>query len=81
MVWVTAARACPEYRVWVCFSDGVEGAVDLGEYLRKDHRAIVRALLDPVLFASLRVDLDTVVWSNGFDLAPEFLRDRLLATA
>jgi hypothetical protein len=81
MVWVTAARACPEFRVWVRFSDGAEGEVDLGDYLRKDHRTVVRALLDPALFASLKVDLDTIVWSNGFDLAPEFLRERLLATA
>ncbi len=30
------------------------------------------------MFAALRVALDTVVWDNGFDLAPEFLQDHLL---
>ena len=81
MVWVTTARACPDYRLWVQFSDGIQGEVDLSDYLRRDTRPIVHALLDPALFAALRVDLDTVVWPNGFDLAPEFLRARLLATA
>ena len=37
----------------------------------------MRQLRDPMAFANLTVDADTVVWSNGFDLAPEFLRAML----
>jgi len=37
----------------------------------------VRQLKDPVIFSSLAVPSDTVVWANGFDLAPEYLRARL----
>ena len=81
MFWVTAATSRPDFRLWVRFSDGVEGEVALGDYLRGSEWPIARALLHPALFALLRVDLDTVVWPNGFDLAPEFLRARLLATA
>jgi Protein of unknown function (DUF2442) len=77
MVWVTEARALPDYRVWVRFDDGAAGEIDLGDLVRTDHRPIARALADTALFAALRVDLDTVVWPNGFDLAPEFLRERL----
>jgi len=31
---------------------------------------------DPVAFARVRVQSDTVTWDNGFDLAPEFLYER-----
>jgi hypothetical protein len=34
-------------------------------------------LRDSATFSAIRVDSDTVVWDNGFDLAPEFLRERL----
>jgi hypothetical protein len=43
------------------------------EFVFKDPRPIVAALRDPGKFADVRVELDTVVWANGFDLAPEFL--------
>jgi hypothetical protein len=51
--------------------------VDLREFIEADRRPIVRQLRDPMVFANLRVESDTVVWANGFDLAPEFLRARL----
>jgi hypothetical protein len=40
-------------------------------------------LRDPTVFGRVRLDptLHTLVWPNGADLAPEFLRARLLATA
>ena len=72
-IWVTAAKALPKYRIRVCFSDGTAGEVDLEDFVFKDRRPIVAALRDPGAFATLRVELDTVVWANGFDLAPEFL--------
>jgi len=37
-------------------------------------------LRDPAVFAAMRVVMDTVVWDNGFDLAPECLHARLKAT-
>ena len=77
MIWVTAASALPNYRLSVRFSDGAEGEVDLRDFIVKDSRSIVRSLTKPALFEALRVDLDAVVWPNGFDLAPEFLRARL----
>jgi hypothetical protein len=77
MVWVTAAQARPDYRVWVRFSDGSQGEVDLRETIFSDHRPIVAALRDASAFAALRVESDTVAWANGFDLAPEFLLHKL----
>jgi hypothetical protein len=73
MIWVTDARAMPDFRVWVRFSDATEGTVDLRELVFSDSRAIVMTLRDPREFERLTVLSDTVVWANGFDLAPEYL--------
>ena len=77
MIWVDDARALAGYRLWLRFSDGLEGEVDLSDLINADVRPIVRALKDPDVFAAIRVALDTVVWDNGFDLAPEYLREHL----
>jgi hypothetical protein len=81
MVWVTEARALPGFRLWLRFSDAACGEVNLRDFVESDQRSIVRQLRDPAAFADIRVDADTVVWGNGFDLAPEFLRDRLESNA
>ena len=72
-VWVTDAKSLPGYRLWVRFSNGSEGEVHLKDFLFSDPRPIAAALRDPEMFAAIRVDSDTVVWANGFDLAPEYL--------
>ena len=74
MIWVTNAKVLPDYRLSVSFSDGSEGEVNLKPFIEADTRPIVKALRDGVAFSAIRVEMDTVVWENGFDLAPEFLR-------
>ncbi len=81
MNWVTAARVLANYRLWVRFDDGVEGEVDLHDFVMTDPRPIVAALRVADEFASIRVEHDTVVWENGFDLAPEYLRANLRTRA
>lgn len=76
MIWVTDAKALSDYRLRVRFSDGSEGDIDLKQFIESDSRPIVTALRDRAAFAAIRVEMDTVVWENGFDLAPEFLRAR-----
>ena len=77
MIWIIEAKALPDYRLQVRFSDGAEGDIDLREFIESDARPIVKALRDRSAFVAIRVEMDTVVWANGFDLAPEFLRERL----
>jgi hypothetical protein len=76
MIWVTDAKPLANFRLWVRFSDGTEGDVDLKGFIESDTRPIVAALREPRLFADMRVESDTVVWQNGFDLAPEFLYEK-----
>lgn len=77
MIWITAAKVVGPSRLWLQFSDGAEGEANLSDFIAGDARPIVSALRDPVAFAAIRVENDTVVWDNGFDLAPEFLRARI----
>ena len=79
MIHVTDARPLGGYRLRGRFPDASEGEIDLGELVLNDKRPIVVALRDPAVFAAMRVDMDTVVWENGFDLAPEYLHARAKA--
>jgi hypothetical protein len=69
-----------DYVIHLKFNDGAEGFVDLANDLWGEMFA---PLKDVEKFKAFRVDpeLNTIVWGNGADLAPEFLHDRLLVPA
>lgn len=58
------------------FSDGLDGDVDLAAELEG---TVFLPLRDPKVFRSFRVhpELGTIVWPNGADFAPKFLRERI----
>jgi hypothetical protein len=60
------------HRLWLRFSDGAEGEIDLRAHLQGP---VFLPLCDPSVFAAARLDpeIRTVAWPNGADLAPEFL--------
>lgn len=70
---VIEARYVAGYTVWLRFSDGAEGEVDLSKELQGP---VFEPLKDVALFRRFTVhpELKTLVWPNGADLAPEFLR-------
>ena len=75
---VSDAKVTGPQELWIRFSDGADGTIDLtGELKGK----IFEPLNDPAYFAlgSFDVEAHTVVWPNGADFAPEFLRARLKA--
>jgi hypothetical protein len=57
----------------VHFNDGLEGVLDLESTVLNDPRAVFQALHGPEQFKQVRVDMDTLVWESGLDLAPEYL--------
>lgn len=73
---VKKAKYLRDYVIWIEFNDGIEGEVDLEDELTGE---IFRPLKNKELFRSFKVDptLETIVWENGADLAPEFLRDKV----
>lgn len=69
---ITEARPLENYRVEVAFNDGRRGIADLSPALSE---GVFEALRNPAEFARLCVDpeLETIVWPNGADLAPEYV--------
>jgi hypothetical protein len=61
------------------FADGLTGEIDLSEVM---WGPVFEPLKDVAEFAKLSADpeLETLVWENGADLAPESLYDRVKRT-
>jgi hypothetical protein len=73
MLHIKSARYLSGYKLWVAFDDGSEGEVDLNGKLKG---SMFEPLNDIAEFQKVTVDpeLETIVWPNGADLAPEFLK-------
>ena len=69
---VKKAKFLHDYVIWVLFNNGAEGEVDLAEELEGE---VFGPLKNKKRFKSFKVDpiLETIVWKNGADLAPEYL--------
>lgn len=80
MIRINEARYVSGYLLWLRFSDGLEGEVDLASDLDGE---VFEPLRDPAVFRSftLHPKLHTVVWPNGADFAPEFLHHRVRVPA
>ncbi len=77
---VTEARYVSGYTIWLRFKDGSAGEIDLGPEL---HGEVFEPLRDVQFFRQFQVhrELQTLVWPNGADFAPEFLHDNVHVTA
>jgi hypothetical protein len=77
---IEQARYVANHTLWLRFSDGTEGDVDLSAEL---YGEVFEPLKDTEYFRAFRLDpeLRTVVWPNGADFAPEFLRTALRVAA
>jgi len=69
---ITNARYLEDYKVEVSFNNGRKGIADLADALKG---TMFEPLKNKSVFSRLVVDkeLDTIVWSNGADLAPEYI--------
>lgn len=74
------ARQVQGFVLWLKFSDGVEGEIDLRDELAG---LISEPLNNAGVFKQFRIDPDlhTLVYPNGVDFAPEFLHDNVRGTA
>jgi hypothetical protein len=72
MVRVVEAKHLKDYIIWLRFSDGTEGEVDLSGEL---YGEVFEPLKDKEYFKSFIVhpDWHTIAWPKGADFAPEFL--------
>ena len=63
----------------VTFDDGLEGDVDLGEYVGTG--PVFEPLRDLAFFRKARIEGGTICWPNGADIAPETLYERVEAAS
>jgi hypothetical protein len=80
MIRIVEARYVRDYVIWLRFSDGLAGEVDLRDEL---DGPVFEPLRQPGAFqcVSLHPELHTIAWPNGADLAPEFLHERVRVPA
>lgn len=71
-IHIISAKYLNDYKVQVTFNNGREGIADLSGSLKGK---VFESLKNKSKFADLVVDdeLNTIVWGNGADLAPEFI--------
>jgi hypothetical protein len=74
------AKYVSGFTIWLRFSDGAEGEVDLRRELTG---SVFEPLQNVEVFRRFRLhpELKTLVWPNGADFAPEFLREKLQVAA
>lgn len=69
MIRLVAAQARPEHKLYLEFSDGVRGELDLSTRL---FGPVFAPLRDDKLFAQVTIDeFGAPCWPNGADLAPD----------
>ena len=74
MLHIKSVKHISDFKLWVSFDDGSSGEIDLINSL---NGPVFEPLKDISVFSKVFIDpeLETVVWPNGADLAPEFLKE------
>ena len=78
MLGVTKVTLQGDYTVYVEFNDGLSGVICFKDELEKDHREIIRELLDLEKFNTVKLGYHTLCWDNGVDFAPEYLYEQVI---
>ena len=80
MVRIVTAQPLANYRLWLRFTDGAEGEVDLSHLVG---RGVFAAWNDPAEFDKVSVDprTRTVCWPGGIDLDPDVLHAKAMGRA
>lgn len=77
---IKEAKYLHDYVIWLKFNDGTIGEVDLKDEL---YGEVFEPLKEVDRFKVFKVDpeLETIVWHNGADMAPEFLHNKMKVLA
>lgn len=75
---IKACKPGADYKLWLCFDDGLSGEVDLKSLVGK---GIFAAWNSIDYFNSVHIDKtsETVVWGEDLDLDPYVLREQIIA--
>ena len=72
MIKLTTVKALEGYKIWIRYSDGIEGTIDLSPLIG---HGVFKRLKDPKEFKKVHIDSETgaVTWSPDLDLCPDSL--------
>ena len=71
MVKITSAKALSDYKVWIEYSDGVEGEVDLSHLVGK---GVFSSWEDINVFENFHIENGrSIAWNNQIDLCADAL--------
>ena len=70
-------RYCGDLRYYIRFDDGMDGEIELSQYLTRG--PIFQSFSDPDFFRSARLEAGTLCWPGGVDIAPETLYEMVAA--
>ncbi len=75
---VLTAEYRGDHKVHLVFHDGIEGTVDIGQWL---DGPVFEPLKDRAFFQRFFIEAGTLVWPNGADIAPETLYESIKSKA
>lgn len=76
MIRPIAVKALEGYRLWLRYSDGIEGEVDLSHLVG---RGVFKAWQDKAFFEAVHIDeAGAVSWGEEIDLCPDALYLQLM---
>ena len=77
---IADAEYVKNYVIWIKFSDGLEGEIDLEKEL---YGEVFEPLKDLNYFKDFEIhpELRVLSWSNGADFAPEFIYEKIKEAA
>jgi hypothetical protein len=74
---VSTVTALPGYQLNVTFIDGLQGIVDMSEFVTQNNIGVFSILCDPDIFNQVTVVYGVVTWQKGIDLAPDAMYDAI----
>ncbi len=72
IIEITKVKTKSNRIIEITFDDGLVKNIDMKTIIRE---GVSNELNNDKIFNSVKVEYGTVVWNNGFDLCPVFLRD------
>lgn len=78
MPWrIRSVTVLPDYCLSVTCDDGATGIVDMSKLIFSEKAGIYSALKDTQLFNQVRIELGVLTWSNGADIDPVCLHEKI----
>lgn len=78
LVKVVQVKPLGEYRVWLRFSDGLEGVRDFADVVNEGG-PMIEPLREPALFTRVFIEYGVPTWPNGFDVDAIALYEKMSA--